>query len=445
MHTPSIAAVLTASRWPKCGFTPIPPPYPPPSTTHSIPLLRRLREFLNDYRGRGLSRDSDDRANWINWDLRLRGSNAEGLRDSVTDLVRNQLGSKRFHRPKYKRVVDHLLANLVKCDGDGLKYYRNRNQYQRDELRGIGVDVVVKTVECLANRGLVRQELGYYDRQRKKSAVSLLHGTQRLESLIGEHGVREVEPPTQIELLVRKGFPNDLGPPPQAAEWIRELQAYNELLAVSGIQHPKHRLTAQYLYRVFNGNWDRGGRFYGGRWQNLAGGSETRSLLSINGDAVVELDYGELHLRMLYAEKGVDLGHADPYIIGAIPRKLMKTAALTAINANNFDGARGSLQYAMNLGTLPKSHSPAELLRAFADAHPQLHGDLWSGAGIRLQRRDSEIMRFILHRLTNRGILALPVHDSALVATQHQRELEEVMRAAYLKVVGFEPQIERKQ
>ena len=107
---------------------------------------------------------------------------------------------------------------------------------------------------------------------------------------------------------------------------------------------------------------------------------------------------------MLYAENGVDVQANDAYVIGDFPRKLMKTAALTAINATSFESARSSLQQSMNIGklkNLPKTHSPTELLRAFGQAHPRLHRDLCSGAGLRLQRRDSEIMRSVLHRLTS--------------------------------------------
>ena len=60
------------------------------------------------------------------------------------------------------------------------------------------------------------------------------------------------------------------------------------------------------LRRVFSrGSMERGGRFYGGWWQFIP--SEFREFITINGLATVEIDFSELHPRLLYMSQNLAL------------------------------------------------------------------------------------------------------------------------------------------
>ena len=59
-----------------------------------------------------------------------------------------------------------------------------------------------------------------------------------------------------------------------------------------------------------------------------------------------------------------------------------------------------------------------------------------SGAGLALMRRDSDMAEAVLLRLGARGIVALPVHDSFLVAEKHKSALQEVMDDELRKSTG---------
>lgn len=59
--------------------------------------------------------------------------------------------------------------------------------------------------------------------------------------------------------------------------------------------------------------------------------------------------------------------------------------------------------------------------------------------GLRLQHADSEIMADVMDEMTSRGILVLPVHDSAVVADRHVGALIEAMRRHYEVHTGFPP------
>jgi hypothetical protein len=60
------------------------------------------------------------------------------------------------------------------------------------------------------------------------------------------------------------------------------------------------------LRRIFSrGSLSLGGRFYGGWWESIP--SKARQFITINGFATGEVDFSELHPRMLYLIRGIPL------------------------------------------------------------------------------------------------------------------------------------------
>ena len=74
------------------------------------------------------------------------------------------------------------------------------------------------------------------------------------------------------------------------------------------------------------------------------------------------------------------------------------------------------------------------------------HIEHWfcSDAGSRLQRIDSDIMRYILEQCYQLGIVALPVHDSVVV-NQHERlQVIQIMNDAYRLVINSDAVLDEK-
>ena len=73
--------------------------------------------------------------------------------------------------------------------------------------------------------------------------------------------------------------------------------------------------TARRLRRVFNnGSFEEGGRLWGGFWMNLSK-TARRNDLYIDGEAIAELDYGQMALRLLYGHVGAELPEGDLYAV----------------------------------------------------------------------------------------------------------------------------------
>jgi len=66
-----------------------------------------------------------------------------------------------------------------------------------------------------------------------------------------------------------------------------------------------------------------------------------------------------------------------------------------------------------------------------------------TGAGLWLQYEDSVLALDVLRRMEDQAIPVLPVHDSFIVAEEHEERLRLAMETAFHRY-GIVPQIERK-
>ncbi|MGB3486525.1 MAG: hypothetical protein WBA62_00335 [Xanthobacteraceae bacterium] len=181
------------------------------------------------------------------------------------------------------------------------------------------------------------------------------------------------------------------------------------------------------LYRVYNGGWNLGGRYYGGWWQSVR--ATDRKHFVINGEQAVEEDYEQLHPRLLYAHAGEVLV-GDAYTIDGWDRKLCKRAFNILLNASNFHEAKASI--ARHTGD---ESVALNLIEAIKRKHFRVQKFFHSGIGIRLQNIDSEMAKIVLTELTlRRGITVLPVHDSFIVPMSAREYLVRIMQEAFERV-----------
>jgi hypothetical protein len=179
------------------------------------------------------------------------------------------------------------------------------------------------------------------------------------------------------------------------------------------------------LQRIFHrGDFNLGGRFYGGHWQNM----KERQRLSINGEDTVEIDYVAMHIRLLYQDAGKQL-IGDPYDLEGWPRGHAKLALLIAINARTTINAVRALADALRLdGVSDPFRSAQKLVAAVKARHPDIGHAFGSDAGVRLMHRDSDIAEGVmLEMLHATGIAPLPIHDSFIVPASQKERLNEAM------------------
>lgn len=258
--------------------------------------------------------------------------------------------------------------------------------------------------------------------------------------------------------------------PKSSAVWAMEknLRAINQYLAKQAIcLHMSNarlldlgkQLTTPLIFshvalrRIFSrGSIQQGGRFYGAWWESIP--SEFRPFLTINGMATGEIDFREIHPRMLYLLKGVPLpartqdlyddGWRDPhhqqYDVQIEPYRSRRKILKTVFNALlNDDEGRFRLDPKDYKTARDLSLNLTKIKKILFKMHPLLMDVYRSGIGLNLQFLDSQIAERVMLDLMNQDIPCLPVHDSFIVPRHQTSNLRQAMQTAFKDIMGTHP------
>lgn len=370
-------------------------------------------------------------------------------------------------------TLDALLANLVMAIFNRVDSRRfvavsfNRNHYSGTRL---SVTALARLRDGLLASGLVEGRRGYRkmeDDQVVHARMTRLRATRALRDLIADHGVtrRNVGWSAARDIILLREPQPDPGPEPAEVVASRQvLVQMNDRLARTDIALPEdswariverlralhddddHRILAGdigavSLTRIFKGNWQQGGRLYGGWWINLP--KRERRFLTIDGEPTVECDFARLHPTLLFARLGLPLDH-DIYVVPDFPgpevRNLGKRLFNRLINKTSAGPVRLPVT-ALDRAQLPAGVPFHVFQRAFISNLAPLERWFGTGEGLRLQREDSDLCIDVLDLLLKQDVMALPVHDSFIVASHNRNKLIAAMSEAFSRRYGRTPAI----
>lgn len=200
--------------------------------------------------------------------------------------------------------------------------------------------------------------------------------------------------------------------------------------------------AARTVYRVFNNDdWEQGGRFYGAWWISIP--SHLRRHILINGKRTVEVDYSGIHAAMLFALAGKDIP-SDPYMRcvtndgNIAERKLVKTTFNALLNAESVKGISEIKKYDRTL----TGRNWEDFKHFIVESYPEFADQFGTGAGMRLQRMDSDLAEAVMLRFAKMGYACLPVHDSFIVHHEMKDVLDDTMKAAFKDMFGVENKVD---
>lgn len=296
-------------------------------------------------------------------------------------------------------------------------------------------------------RALSRRSVGLLEFRRgvwgagKQGRQSIIRASARLIALAEHEGInladlRRDKPREVILLRGPKAKPGKSKGPlktyddtERTLRYREHLSAINQWLGQASISYEGDADTSERLLtRTFNnGSFEEGGRLNGGFWMSIGKdeggrtGKEKRLAgLRINGEEVVELDFGQSGARIAYGMAGATLPEGDLYSIPRFP---------FAPDAPHFnrEGIKKVFGAMLNvrkpLARLPQhtrryflpEDKAAYIVQRIREHHCRIAPLFFHGAGLRIMWLESEILVEVLLRGMGLGIVALPIHDALIV------------------------------
>lgn len=201
----------------------------------------------------------------------------------------------------------------------------------------------------------------------------------------------------------------------------------------------------RWLRRTFNnGHTDlrHGGRLTGGFWMDLPKAIRLQSI-TIDGEAVVELDFRAMMPRLLYAKVGCPFPvDQDPYFL---PRLVPPSRdGIKKLFAALTFGPTALRRWPQRCARLfPKGTSRDEVIDLLRRHHAPVADYFGSLVGFELQRTESDILVAILLACFDRSIIVLPIHDAVLAPASRVEEVEMIMLEVFSAMTGANASISR--
>jgi hypothetical protein len=412
---------------------------------------------------------------------------------SLAPEIKVALELKRFATNQYVYHLERIILNLYLAQSSNpdkcLGISRQKNYYDGDQVfyqnQSLSFTYVVNTLDALENLGYIQMvKKGWTDLFSGRSETTRYKPGQSLIDLCVEYDLNH-------QSVVKEGVPlrlrgkkprktktnkNPKGklisyrPTKQTKLMTKNLTVINNALSEADInlyvsnteminlnagmrnKHeedpsklPEVQFSRKWLYRVFNESFEKGGRFYGGFWQEIP--SDYRSRLTIDHCITYEIDFSSLHAAILYLREGYKReDFLDPYQLtkdvglksfDAVKdtRDAIKVAMNIMFNTTNRYAALGAVE-ATGLEAPPKYGDWLATLKAIEAYHEPIAHYFYANKGLEIQDLDSQIVEMIMLEMIKHKTVVLPVHDSFVCKAGDLGALIEAMNKATTHYLG---------
>lgn len=380
--------------------------------------------------------------------------------DDATEALFPQLDVSG-QKNKIKKAIRFLLVEFARLEKEQhcryLKIHLGNNFWSLKTYnpQGLGRRGIISVLNALEKKGFVYIYKGAKDLSNPAS-TGFLTRIRHTEELLNDYitrfeltnavFARHRESPLII-LKDRKkklvNVPHDI---PNVQAMAATVRTYNQFISNIPVtlKDPSCAGRVNYkrneVYRVFNVNFEGGGRFYGPWWQSLS--SQERENILIEDMPTFELDYEAQSVYMLYALSGMQYDRAsmgDPYEIGPLERQLYKKVIAISLNCKSSKQAWEAAMKSFSskeetshlIQYIKTKDQFKEVVKSILSKHPVLKKYLYSGIGLTIMNKDSLVCETVIRLLTERKIPVLTVHDSFIVKNEHKELLRETMVKAY--------------
>lgn len=365
-----------------------------------------------------------------------------------------------------------VLCNAISGRGCWTTYIRQSQKVEprRYNKHRISNRTTSFAVDVLTTLGYLQSVVGEAHPNPDKRTPSMFKATEQLLTLFGKDETKKIVS-NYISTLETIQLRND---DKQSMDYVEnnERRKMRTLVKQLNLLNAEHTFTHNYevldnqsIVRVFNHDFDKGGRFYRTDIQAIkqrdnAGvalpTTQTRLGVRIDNKPVIEVDYCCLHPTIICAMYNMDelrLVDYDIYLqccndnYVAADRLLFKKAVNIMFNSKSDLSAQGAINDEIhnattsNNGVNPYSwHNGWSVLKRVYEVLPEFKDFFCreDSFGLTLQNIDSRIMEEIVKRFIDARKPMVPVHDSCLVREGDEPFLVGVMEDAFRKITGNE-------
>lgn len=420
MNSPLKTAIASSSAAPERAFN----PHRAPNSARATALIDELLQRFFDYERRtGLRRRGRKQS-----DLETLRKAASALFSDLAVSIISE-GSVPLH-----------LSRSKKSSGVAPRY----QTVERSET-------FRKMLDHLANPelALIGQEIGSASPDAPNRQTTIWP-TQELVRVVNQHKPApdefcEYPFAETIQLKApprRRGRPGPLinyAETDQTRRYRQELLEINSRLMKSDIEYLGSQsvdISQRRLRRVFTrGSFKAGGRLFGGFWQPM-NKKDRLDVLRLDGQEVVELDYGQIMPRLVYSLAGEIPQDRDLYRVRGFEewrpgiKKVMSSMLFTTGPMKRFPQSTRSL--------FPKAVTITDVVGAIHASHPKIASFFTTEIGHRCQFLESEILVEVLRILGSMEIVALPIHDAILVPSPKADIARRVMLHTFKTKTGLD-------
>jgi hypothetical protein len=373
------------------------------------------------------------------------------------EVLEAQRGARqRKRRPGVQRAFERALEAVV-CDlvhmeltgyREGIAVPRSKQvlcKTSRYKPWFYGKQVTC-VLDLMTDAGFITQDKGKW-KPNKQGQRTLIRPDYRLLELIADLGLTLADIGTTsdgetIQLKDHNKSPLEYEDTEKTYQMRQQMENINEWIASADITFDQScksdgiyvDVTKRRLYRVFiHSSFNLHGRMYGGFWIGLPK-AERLAGLSIDGQRVIGLDYGQAFPRIAYGRAGHDPPAGDLYSIPGLEayREGIKKLMNAMLNHDKpFSRKPRKLK-----PLLPKDMNIHQLQEAIRNHHHPIAHLFGTNVGQQLTLIESEIMVTVLLQLKEQGVVALPIHDCIVVREDHEEIATKVMKQVFEDMVG---------
>ena len=387
--------------------------------------------------------------------------NVTNTRLMIYDIVVKRDVSEKVKALEHKEynTLACIIYNLISCIRKNRKLVYSRNTAEKcKNKKKISVYKVKKVVDWLEQQEYIVNFIAPPNRDKDERKVSYIVPTLKfVEEFCDSTEVQRMaelayqEAYAYIELRNEDKEPIPFRNTKQTQRLEEVVKKINLLNDICTVRDKFGNVLNNFYCRVFNNDFGHGGRFYRADVLRLphSEGRLGRYDITINGNPVVEIDYGNLHFRIAAVRERINLdnvssdvymGILEPHEKTDSNRAIVKLGVNIMFNSIDDDAAIGAIQMEMNFKykgdeTLTLK-TGTEVFNRIKVAYPQFESLFCNGDGYGsvLQNYDSELAACVLDVMASKSIPCLPIHDSFIVERQYQRILESAMGGCFRKL-----------